>query len=137
MAGTNSTIYPRVLLVEGEEDKRVIPELIEKNGIIWEQNKKTPIVKIRAYDGYNNLAQPKVISTELKGNGLSALGIIIDADDSPIDRWQSIRTACLKSIPNIPETLPEDGLIHPTPDGIKFGIWIILIIKCKVCWRLF
>jgi hypothetical protein len=50
---------------------------------------------------------------------------MIDADDNPTGRWQSIRSASLKSIPDMPEVLPEDGLIHTTPTGIQFGIWIM------------
>lgn len=117
-------IYPRVLLVEGKQDRFVIPELIEANGVKWE-NRKKPIVFIRDYEGYQKLVDPDVISTELQASGLSALGIMIDADDNPTGRWQSIRSASLKSIPDLPETLPEDGLIHTTPTGIRFGIWIM------------
>ncbi|HEY9803315.1 MAG TPA: DUF3226 domain-containing protein, partial [Leptolyngbyaceae cyanobacterium] len=43
------------LLVEGKDDLRVIPELIEKNGIVWVNNKKEPIVSIEDYGGYSNL----------------------------------------------------------------------------------
>ena len=116
--------YPRVLLVEGKQDRFVIPELIEANGVSW-GTRKNPVVFIRDYDGYQKLVDPDVISTELQASGLSALGIMIDADDNPTGRWQSIRSASLKSIPDIPEVLPEDGLIHTTPTGIKFGIWIM------------
>ncbi|MCT7953439.1 hypothetical protein NG798_26930 [Ancylothrix sp. C2] len=117
-------IYPRVLLVEGKQDRFVIPELIEANGVKW-GTRKNPVVFIRDYDGYQKLVDPDVISTELQASGLSALGIMIDADDNPTGRWQSIRSASLKSIPDLPETLPEDGLIHTTPTGIRFGIWIM------------
>ncbi|MBF2051650.1 MAG: hypothetical protein IGS54_30515 [Elainella sp. C42_A2020_010] len=117
-------IYPKVLLVEGKQDVRVIPELIEANGINW-GTRKNPVVHIRDYDGYQNLADPDVISTELQASGLSVLGIMIDADENPLGRWQSIRSAILKSIPDIPESLPEEGLIHTTPTGIKLGIWMM------------
>lgn len=117
-------IHQKVLLVEGKQDVRVIPELIEANGIDW-GTKKNPIVYIRDYDGYQKLVDPDVIATELQASGLSALGIMIDADDNPRGRWQSIRSASLKSIPDIPETLPEGGLIHTAPNGIKFGVWIM------------
>jgi hypothetical protein len=117
-------IYPRVLLVEGKQDRFVIPELIEANDVDW-GTRKNPIVFIRDYDGYQKLVDPDVISTELQASGLSALGIMIDADDNPEGRWQSIRSASLKSIPDIPEALPEDGLIHITPTGIRFGIWVM------------
>ena len=117
-------IHQNVLLVEGKEDLRVIPQLIEANGIIW-GTKKKPIVYIRDYDGYENLIKPDAIPTELQASGLAVLGIMVDADDNPIRRWQSIRNASLKSIPDLPETLPEEGLIHTIPNGIKFGIWIM------------
>jgi hypothetical protein len=116
--------YQKVLLVEGKQDVRVIPELIEANGVSW-GTRKSPVVYIRDYDGYQKLVDPDVISTELQASGLSVLGIMIDADDNPLGRWQSIRSASLKSIPDIPEDLPEEGLIHITPSGIKFGIWIM------------
>jgi hypothetical protein len=119
-----ATIHPKVLLVEGKQDARVIPELIEANGVNW-GTRNNPIVYIRDYDGYQNLVDPDVISTELQASGLSALGIMIDADDNPLRRWQSIRSASLKSIPDIPEALPADGLIHLASSGIKFGIWIM------------
>lgn len=117
-------IHPRVLLVEGKQEVRVIPELIEANGVNW-GTKKNPVVYIRDSDGYSNLVDPDVISAELKATGLTALGIVIDADDNPLGRWQSLRSASLRSIPDLPMTLPEDGLIHVTPNGIKFGIWIM------------
>lgn len=116
--------HQKVLLVEGREDVRVIPELIEANGVNW-GTRKSPVVYIRGYDGYQKLVDPEVISTELQASGLSVLGIMIDADDNPTGRWQSIRSASLKSIPDIPEALPENGLIHTAPNGIKFGIWIM------------
>ncbi len=119
-----AAIHRKILLVEGKQDVRVIPQLIEANGVIWEINKK-PVVYIRHYDGYQNLVDPDVISTELQASGLSVLGIMLDADDNPSGRWQSIRSASLKSIPDLPETLPEGGLIHRTTNGIKFGVWIM------------
>lgn len=33
--------YEKILLVEGAEDQRVIPELVEANGIQWGEEKKT------------------------------------------------------------------------------------------------
>lgn len=119
-----ANIHEKVLLVEGKEDLRIIPELIEANGINW-GTKRNPIVYIRDYDGYENLIAPDVISTELQASGLAHLGIIIDADENLATRWQSIRNVCLKSIPTLPEELPRDGLIHDTEDGIKFGIWVM------------
>jgi len=114
----------KVLLVEGKQDARVIPYLIEANGIVWEINKK-PVVYIRDCEGNSNLVDSDIIISELQASELSTLGIIIDADDDALASWQSIRNASLKGIPDIPQFLPEDGLIHTTSEGIKFGIWIM------------
>ena len=119
-----ASVHKNVLLVEGSEDKLAIPELIEANGIDW-GTKKNPIVYIEDCGGYEKLIEPTEISTQLKASGLSALGIMIDADEKPVDRWKSVRNACLKSIPDLPENLPETGLIHLSPDRIKFGIWMM------------
>ena len=115
----------KILLVEGKDELRVIPELIETNGVTWKINNNGTVVYIQEHGGKENLVNSFEISAQLKDAKLSALGIIIDADDDPLGSWQSIRNASLKSIPDIPETLPEGGLIHTTPRGIKFGIWIM------------
>ena len=118
-----STYRPKKLIVEGEQDKRVIPELMEANGISWGEKTK-PIVYIDSYGGAQFITED-VISTELKASGLTTLGLIVDADNDLHARWQSVRNACLKSIPDIPKELPETGLIHSINTGIKFGIWIM------------
>jgi ribosome biogenesis protein Tsr3 len=62
---------PRVLLVEGEEDKRVIPYLIEANGIDWGKP-KDPSVYIEAYGGIEVMLEPDEIETRLDASGLDA-----------------------------------------------------------------
>ncbi|MEA5532647.1 DUF3226 domain-containing protein [Crocosphaera sp. XPORK-15E] len=116
------------LLVEGTEDQRVIPELIEASGIPWGETKETAIVKIKSYDGIENLLDKDVIYTELEDRGLISLGIIIDADDHPLDRWQSIRNVCLPTITDIPQELPDTGLVHSfthNSKDLKFGVWMM------------
>ncbi|MCF3605190.1 hypothetical protein L2E81_24960 [Planktothrix agardhii 1033] len=119
-----SKYIPKKLIVEGEQDKRVIPELMEKNGIKWGEKKETAVVYIEPYGG-DKFIDIDFISTELKASGLTALGLIVDADDDLNARWASVRNACLKSIPDIPLQLPKSGLIHSTSAGIKFGVWIM------------
>ncbi len=94
------------LLVEGDDDKRVLPQLIEANGIPWGETRREAIVDIAAYGGIANLLDRRVIATELKASGLAALGILIDADDDPAGRWQQLRGACSPSLPDLPAELP-------------------------------
>jgi hypothetical protein len=117
-------VHQNVLLVEGKNEVRLIPELMEKNGINWETENKQ-IVYIKDYDGYEKLVARDVIKTEFQASGLSALGIVIDADYNPSGRWQSIRTASLTAIPDLPQNLPTEGLVHTASNGIKFGIWMM------------
>lgn len=112
------------LIVEGEQDKRVIPEFIEAKGIPWGETRETAIVDIEVY-GNNQFINSDFIGTELKASGLTNLGLILDADDNPSGCWESIKNACEKIMPDFPQQLPKTGLIHKTNTGIKFGVWIM------------
>lgn len=112
------------LIVEGEQDKRVIPQLIEKNGIPWGETKDTAIVYIESH-GSDQFIDKTIIATELKASGLTALGLIVDADDDSSARWVSIRNACSSIIPDLPAQIPESGLVCMTNTGVKFGVWIM------------
>jgi hypothetical protein len=124
------------LLVEGVEDLRVIPELVEINGINW-GSKNEPIVQIHSCNGYENIADVDAISAELNNSGLEALGIIIDADTNPKNRWLSLKNASLQGmeiariqcLPELPAMIPEEGLIRTISitavRDIRFGIWMM------------
>lgn len=117
--------HGRKLLVEGYEDMRVIPELIEANGIPWGESKDEAVVEIKSLGGIENLLDSSEIYTQLQISRLSALGLIVDADEEPIARWEQVRNACLPTITDFPEDLPETGLIHQTSFGVKFGVWMM------------
>lgn len=116
---------PRRLLVEGKEDLRIIPEFVEKNGVAWGP-KNRPIVEIKDCGGFNGVIGPHVIETELKASGLSAMGIIVDADDDCAARWQAIRGRCVSEFPSLPPDLPEEGVVAFNKEGgIRLGVWIM------------
>ena len=127
-------VHSKLLLVEGAEDQRTIPELMEANGITWEfsqqgSNSTQRVIEIKDCQGYPNLAKEERISAALDTSGLTALGIIIDADEEPSNRWESIRNCCRRSITDLPDSLPEIGLIHQAYSSsgspVKFGIWMM------------
>jgi hypothetical protein len=119
-----SALHPKVLLVEGDEDKRVIPYLMEANGVRWGERKDPKAVYIEAYGGVEKLLEPAQIETQLKASGLEALGVLIDADEDPVSRWQAVRHRALKRFPGLPPDLPATGLVH-AEDGLRFGVWIM------------
>lgn len=116
---------PNRLLVEGDEDKRVIPELIEANGIDWERGPRQWIVDIKATDGVDNLLRRGKISTELADSTLQRLGILLDADDQLAERWQRLRDECLGAFPDLPATPPPEGAVARNQEGKSLGIWLM------------
>ena len=113
------------LLVEGEEDKRVIPQLIEANGVPWGDTSDAPVVEIKPCDGFEGMVRPSLIKTELMESGLEALGIVADANGDAQSRWNSLRARCTPSFPDLPESLPSDGLTQENDAGLKLGVWLM------------
>lgn len=116
---------PNKLLVEGDSDKRVIPQLIEANGIPWGESRDRWVVEIKQCDGFENMVKKGVIETELKASGLKAFGIIADANDDLERSWNSLRDRCLGSFPGLPGCLPAAGLIQVSKSGLKLGVWLM------------
>ncbi len=115
---------PNLLLVEGEEDKRVIPFFME-HFIAWGNERSSWPVEIMAFNGIEDLLTPGTIEVSLKTSGLKALGVVADANDKLANRWKRIRERALSSFPLLPEDLPEDGLISQNVDGLRFGTWLM------------
>lgn len=113
-----SRFTTHMLLVEGEQDKRVIPYLLDAH-IVWGDNKSEFPTNIEAYGGVDDLLAEGEIETQLKTPKLQALGIIVDANDSLDSRWQQVRNRCLTAFPELSETLPRKGLIAINDDGIR------------------
>ena len=82
--------HPKVLLVEGDEDKRVIPYLIEAHGIPWGERDEPKVVHIEAYGGIEAMLEPGEIETQLKASELQALGILVDANGDGRELWFEI-----------------------------------------------
>ena len=114
---------PNKLLVEGEDEKRVIPHFMDEH--VWRDEKGVLAVHIEPFGGVENLLKPGVIEAASKETGLQALGILVDADDHLEGRWGQIRRRCLRVAPDFPETLPPNGLIHAVPSGPRIGVWIM------------
>lgn len=119
-----SRFTTHMLLVEGEQDKRVIPYLLDAH-IVWGDNKSEFPTNIVAYDGVDDLLAAGEIETQLKTPKLQTLGIIVDANDSLDSRWRQVRNRCLAAFPELTETLPPEGLIATNDEGIRLGVWVM------------
>ena len=129
------TTHPKVLLVEGDRDIWIILRLIEGNGITWEKDEdrdfhiEYPGYPNKQGGGIDQLLKPKFIASYLIARKCTVLGLVVDADVDASRRWQQVKDACRRSIPDMPDELPEAGLIHDTQnsvrDPVKFGVWIM------------
>lgn len=120
---TRARIQPHVLLVEGKEEVRTLPELLELAGIPW-PNDDHPVT-IRELEGIQNIIADGAIEAEFKASGLKALGVIVDADGNPDDRWRRIASRLTQIIPDFPEFIDQRGVIHVSESWPRVGVWIM------------
>jgi hypothetical protein len=113
----------KLLLVEGKDDQYAVINLLKPH-IGWEEGNKP--VQIESCEG-NNLLDSGVIPLHLKAANTKILGIVLDAEGDCQGRWKRIRQLCLPCIPNIPEELPQVGLVIPSKSKQerRFGVWIM------------
>lgn len=111
-----------LLIVEGQDDKRVIPELVEKAGIDWGE-KKAEIVKIHELGGYEKLAEQ--FPGQLKNAGLRRLGILVDANTDPAARWRSLSGILALECVLPPEPPPGGFIDTRTRSNKRLGVWMM------------
>ena len=111
------------LLVEGGADKRVIPYLMEANGVEWPKGNEP--VMIHDQGSVDEILSPGVIQAELRATGVEALGVVVDADRDAGARWTAVRTCCRHEFSGLPVDIPADGLRMVHADGPRFGVWIM------------
>ena len=117
------TTVRRRLLVEGGADKRVIPYLMEANGVEWPKGDE-PVV-IEAQGSVDEILRLGVIEAELRATGLEALGVIVDADRDAAVRWGEVKARCQGEFGNLPADIPAGGLKTVHENGPRFGVWIM------------
>ena len=110
--------------MEGAKDLRVIPYLMEANGVVWVPD-VDPVVHIAPNNGAEQLLKKGVIESELRASGLEALGVVIDANGDARRRWSQVRDRCLNEFDGLPDEIPEEGLKVNHRDGPRFGVWIM------------
>ena len=125
---------PNLLLVEGKDEQYTLPYFMD-HYVVWGDRKEEWVVEIKEFDGVEKLIKPGVIEAQSKTPGVSALGIIVDANESFDSRWASVRDRCQKAAPGFPVELPREGLIHVTPSGKRSASGSCPIMAHEACWR--
>ena len=110
---------PRVLLVEGPDDKHVVMHIRQRSGA-------TPQIDVLDKDGIDNLLGS--IDEEIDVEGREAVGIVVDANDSPANRWRAVRDRLARvgldapAAPNPAGTIIEGDLAEDRP---RVGVWLM------------
>ena len=107
----------RVLLVEGQDDKHVVLHLCRRN-------ESMPAFCISDKDGIDRLLDS--ISPEIKVSGRMSVGILVDANDEPANRWQAVRGRLQQFDLSLPEEPEPNGTILPavSPAVPRIGVWL-------------
>ncbi|MDE0319198.1 MAG: hypothetical protein OXI97_04895 [Acidimicrobiaceae bacterium] len=117
------------LPVEGATELRLIPELVEAQGIPWnDADIGSRVPHIDDCGGVTNTLKAGTISAEFKATGLERLGVTVDANGDASGRWEAIRQRCasdLQDMGDLPEQIPEGGFVRQRPDGSWLGVWIM------------
>ena len=117
MAGSNN---PRVLLVEGVDDKHVVRHLRDH-----QDQPDMPVFDILDKDGFRNPSC--AIGPEIKAPGRLAVGILADANDDPSARRQEIADKLQKAgieTPDWPEA--TGGVVAGGVVGRpRVGVWLM------------
>jgi hypothetical protein len=129
-------IYPKLLLVEGNNDVFVCLSLLKHHKLVTEavleeiDRKVTPLTYngnkfgIKNKDGVTNILN--TLDVEVDATGLVTLGIIVDADDKLSKRWKELTTALtLAGYTQVPANPDPTGTIIQESGKPTIGIWIM------------
>ena len=105
---------PRVLLVEGPDDKHIVKHLcrgteLESRFDIDDKGGKDPLLA--------------ALRNEVRVSGREALGILLDADNDVQSRWNAVTHALSRADVDTPTTPDSSGTI--IGNRPRIGIWLM------------
>ena len=108
---------PKVLLVEGPDDKHVIWALLKAHSVVENFD-------VEDKGGISNVL--KILPVQLKGSDIKAVGVVVDADVDISARWSAIITRLHQSgYKSAPQKPNEGGTILTEVGHPKVGVWIM------------
>lgn len=113
----------KVLVVEGKDELRALPELLERNiGRAWEEPYP---VRVDERDGIDAILAPGALSALLKQSGLTHFGVLIDANSDPAGRWTRLTARLREGGCTPPSQPPLSGWSQVMPNGLRVGAWMM------------
>jgi len=116
---------PFQLLVEGQDDQWVVINLLQRNGYNFEDASAGRLIDagmphVLAHDGVDDLLRN--IGLMIKG-GYHCIGVILDADHPPYNRWAQLKTVVSGTAIALPARPVVGGIVLPGPP--RFGVWVM------------
>ena len=106
-----------VLLVEGQDDKHVLSNLLFAHGLQLD-------FEIRDKDGVDSLLS--ALPMELRRSDLKRLGIVVDADSPIGDRWKQVRSVLIKvGYVEVPLAPQPEGTVLTAKGKPAIGVWMM------------
>ncbi len=129
----SSSPDPRVLLVEGEDDKHVVLQLCDHHesfSVDWPS--KTAVLSSPSASSFSVEEKGGIcgllsaIEPAIKVSGRQAVGILADANDDVDKRWNAITCRLPKVGTRLPASPNPAGTIIDGTDGTpRVGIWLM------------
>lgn len=117
------------LLVEGIHDHRVIKRLLTLHGFNTEHPKFPEIVHDGDVEDRGGGVSKVLSRIAVSARNESTLGIVIDADATPVARWTEVWGAVAQAIrtSDVPLAPSDGGFIMSRPNlpGHKLGVWLM------------
>lgn len=122
--------WPRLLIVEGQDDRHVISHLAKTADLLLFNQRKPPpdMEEARAIEIIDEGSDYKVLTSINRYLGQSKLqkfGVVMDADTSVVDRWNSIRDRLNRDGLALPTEIDPDGFVGQSPNGVRIGVWLM------------
>ena len=122
--GTNTKHHSNVLIVEGNDDKHSVIQLMAFHTPWPDDQTKCPVY-IEVGNGVEQILEGRFLDVWLRSPGLRTFGILLDEDDNVGGRYQRIWQLCSPRIAGMPDVMPPEGLIVKEKGGPRFGVWIM------------
>jgi hypothetical protein len=106
----------------------VIALMRHDNPGAWPPNGKGAAVYVTPPDDLRDLLTHSSLHTELNGSSRRALGIVLDAETKPNSAWERVRSFAKISDPpfeQVPDEMPDAGLVIVNAEGKRLGLWIM------------
>jgi hypothetical protein len=97
---------PNILLVEGDDDRRVIPFFMDEY-VVWGNKEAEWVAEIRSHGGIEDLLDPSNIEAAAMPTGCKALGIVVELMISSIHDGLECGTAASESPPTFQRISPQ------------------------------